>query len=139
MYWIPDKALDLWYAHRGPSGDLGVPTTNPYPETDGLLHLDFEHGYMTAPLADIGALPAGAVRAVVVNGDGGQLGDPPPRERIVRQVQGMAWWVDRRGRRHWIPDGGVWACLGGDAAVARDNLPGWVVGTLPLGAPAACP
>jgi hypothetical protein len=141
MFWIPDQALDLWYAHRGPAGDLGVPTSNPYPLGDGLLHLDFEHGYMTAPVADLGALLAGApVRdAVVVDGDGGLLGDPPPRERIVRQGQGMAWWVDRRGRRHWIPDGGVWACLGGDASVAKDNMPGWAVATLPLGAPATCP
>ncbi len=138
MFWIPAQAMDLWYAHRGPAGDLGVPTTNPYPQTDGLLHLDFEHGYMTAPLADIGAMPPGAVRAVVVGGDGGRLGHPPPRERIVRQSQGTAWWVDRRGHRHWIPDGGVWACLGGAAAVAKDDLDGWVVGTLPLRAPAAC-
>jgi hypothetical protein len=138
MFWIPDQALDLWYAHRGPTGDLGVPTSNPYPMGDGTLRLDFEHGYMTAPVDDL-ASGTRVVEAVVVDGDGGLLGDPPPRRRIVRQGQGMAWWVDSRGRRHWIPDGGVWACLGGDAAVAADDLPGWAVGSLPLAEPAVCP
>jgi hypothetical protein len=57
----------------------------------------------------------------------------------VRQTSGTAWWVDEDGARHWIPDGDVWRCLGGDGAVALDQLPGWAVATLPLEEAATCP
>jgi hypothetical protein len=137
LFWLPEQALDDWYEHRGPTGDLGVPTTNLY-EEDRLLRLDFEHGYMTTPLTDLQAPGDAVIEVVPVDGDGGLL-DPPPRGRIVRQAHGPAWWVDHRGHRHWIPDDAVEACLGGDAAVAKDDLPGWAVGTLPLGALATCP
>jgi hypothetical protein len=137
LFWLPEQAVGPWSRHRGPAGDLGVPTTNPYPD-DGLLRLDFEHGYMTTPLTDLPAPGDAVIEVVPVHGDGGLL-DPPPRERIVRQAHGPAWWVDHRGHRHWIPDGVVEACLGGDAPEAKDDLPGWAVGTLPLGAPATCP
>jgi hypothetical protein len=33
------------------------------------------------------------------------------RGRVVRADDGSSWYVDLRGDRHWIPDGGVYECL----------------------------
>jgi hypothetical protein len=140
MFWLPRQVLQLWMAHGGASGDLGMPTSNPYFVGDR-LQLDFEHGYMTAEYDDIGALLLGAPvdDAVVVADPAEPLRGATVEGRIVRQVTGVAWFVDDDGRRHWIATGGTWNCLGGDEAVAADNLPGWAVATLPLAGPARCP
>lgn len=140
MFWLPVHVRDLHEAHGGLDGDLGFPTSNPY-FVGGTLRLDFEHGYMSAPLADFAALVGGEEvdTAVLVDDRSSALPEVPIRERILRQASGTAWWIDVAGTRHWIPDGGTWQCLGGDAVVAADALPGWAVATLPLGPPATCP
>jgi hypothetical protein len=140
MFWLPRQVLPLWTAHGGASGDLGMPTSNPYPVGER-LQLDFEHGYMTAEAGDISAVLLGAPvdDAVVVPDPSAPLRGTAVAGHIVRQATGVAWFVDDDGRRHWIATGGTWDCLGGDAAVAADDLPGWAVATLPLGAPARCP
>ena len=140
MFWLPIHVLDLYEARGGLDGDLGFPTSNPY-FVGGTLRLDFEHGYMAAPLADLADLVAGEEvdSAALIDDRSSALPDVPIHERILRQASGTAWWVDADGTRHWIPDGGTWQCLGGDGVVAADALPGWAVATLPLGAPATCP
>lgn len=140
LFWLPVHVLDVHEAHGGLDGDLGFPTSNPY-FVAGTLRLDFEGGYVEAPLADFGALVAGEQvdGAVLVDDPSSGLPDVPVRERILRQSSGTAWWVDADGTRHWIRDGGTWECLGGDAVVADGAMPGWAVAALPLGAPATCP
>ena len=139
MFWLPAQVLDLWNAHGGAGGDLGYPTSNPH-FVGGGLQLHFEGGYMEADAADFPALLLGADvdDAVVVTDRDEPLDDVDVTGHIVRQTTGTAWWVDRRGTRHWIATGDSWNCLGGDEAVAADNLPGWAVATLPLGEQARC-
>jgi hypothetical protein len=107
----------------------------------GRLQLDFEHGYMTADAADFGSLLLGAPAedAVVVPDPAEPLRGTAVAGHIVRQVTGTAWFVDEDGRRHWIPSGEAWDCLGGADAVAANDLPGWAVATLPLAEAARCP
>jgi hypothetical protein len=140
MFWLPHQVLELWTAHGGASGDLGMPTSNPH-FVGGRLQLDFERGYMTADSADFGALLLGAPaeEAVVVPDPAEPLRGAAVAGHIVRQATGVAWFVDDDGRRHWIPSVETWNCLGGDDAVAADNLPGWAVATLPLAEAARCP
>jgi len=140
LFWLPRQVLPLWTAHGGATGDLGMPTSNPY-FAGGGLELDFEHGSMTAEAGDLGALLLGAPArdAEVVADPAGPLRGTAVAGHIVRQVSGVAWLVDAGGRRHWIATGEIWSCLGGDAAVAADDLPGWAVATLPLAGPARCP
>ncbi len=139
MFWLPAQVLDLWNAHGGAGGDLGYPTSNPH-FVGGGLQLHFEGGYMEADAADFPALLLGADvdDAVVVTDRDEPLDDVDVTGHIVRQTTGTAWWVDRRGTRHWIATGDSWNCLGGDEAVAADNVPGWAVATLPLGEQARC-
>src|SRR4029077_3605313 len=33
------------------------------------------------------------------------------RGHVVRADDGSAWYVDLRGGRHWIPDGGTYDCI----------------------------
>jgi hypothetical protein len=96
---------------------------------------------MTADSADFGALLLGAPAedAVVVPDPAEPLRGAAVAGHIVRQETGTAWFVDEDGRRHWIPTGATWDCLGGADAVAADNLPGWAVATLPLAEAARCP
>ena len=145
LFWLPTPVLDLYESHGGIDGDLGFPTTNPYPVGDE-LHLDFEHGYMEAPLDQLLALLRGeqVETAVVVNeraavSDEAGAAAAPIRERILRQASGTAWWIDADGARHWIPDGGTWECLGGDAVVADSHARGWAAAAYPLAEPAVCP
>ncbi|HEY7072655.1 MAG TPA: hypothetical protein VH479_21175, partial [Acidimicrobiales bacterium] len=140
MFWLPRQVLPLWTARGGASGDLGMPTSNPY-LVGGRLRLDFEHGYMTTEAGDLGALLQGAPvdDPVVVRDPAGPLRGTAVAGHIVRQAAGVAWFVDADGRRHWIATDGTWSCLGGDAAVAADDLPGWTVATLPLAGRARCP
>ena len=141
MFWLPRQVLALWTAHGGATGDLGMPTSNPR-LVAGRAVLDFEQGYMSVEPGDAGALLLGAPAddvVVVVPDPAGPLRGVTVAGHIVRQVGGVAWFVDASGRRHWIAPGDTWSCLGGDAAVAVDDLPGWAVATLPLAAPARCP
>jgi hypothetical protein len=142
MFWLPAQVLDLWTDHGGFAGDLGFPTSNPHFD-GGHLELHFEGGFMTAEVADVASLLLGGDvdTAVVLDQDARAepLAGVDVEEHIVRQFTGTAWWVDDEGVRHWIPDGGTWQCLGGDAAVAVDELEGWAVATLPLGEAATCP
>jgi hypothetical protein len=141
MFWLPAPVVPRWHQQFGAVGDLGLPTSNPYVAADGRVHLDFEGGYMWASVREVAAFISGesGFQIVVPKDRAGPLGDPAPRRRIVRQATGTAWWVDVRGRRHWIPDGGTLACHGGAEAVAVDGLPGYAVATLPLGTAATCP
>lgn len=140
LFWLPTPVLDLYEAHGGLDGDLGFPTTNPYPVGED-LHLDFEHGYMAAPLDQLMALLQGepVETAVVLPDPAGSPDTAPVRERIVRQASGTGWWIDADGVRHWIPDGTTWECLGDDAVVAESHARGWSVAAYPLAEPAVCP
>ncbi|GAW52461.1 hypothetical protein PD653_4558 [Nocardioides sp. PD653] len=56
---------------------------------------------------------------------------------IARQADGKAWYVDLRGGRHSIPDGGTYECLVAQGAVPVEVSP-TDVSTLPLTENAAC-
>ncbi|HEU0130351.1 MAG TPA: hypothetical protein VFQ85_05090 [Mycobacteriales bacterium] len=45
--------------------------------------------------------------------DSDPVASPSWPGHIVRLPDGTAYYVDRTNYRHWIPDGGVFACLGG--------------------------
>jgi hypothetical protein len=141
FFWVPAQALDAWNAHGGPTGDLGLPTSNPY-FVGGQIVLDFEGGYMADEMTALVSLMLGAKVESAVVLDAAARDEPLAgieiHERIVRQPSGTAWWVDADGVRHWIPDGEGWYCRGGDQAVAAGEVPGWAVATLPLGPADAC-
>jgi hypothetical protein len=141
LFWVPAQALEAWIAHGGVNGPLGLPTTNPY-FINGQVVLDFEGGYMADEMTALaGLMQGGEVESAVLLDPGARaepLAGVEIRERIVRQTSGTAWWVDGAGVRHWIPDGEVWSCRGGDESVAVDGLRGWAVATLPLGPADAC-
>jgi hypothetical protein len=141
FFWVPAQAVDAWYAHGGPGGELGLPTTNPY-FVGGQIVLDFEGGYMADEMTALVALMLGEkVESAVVLDAAARaepLADVEIHERIVRQRSGTAWWVDADGVRHWIPDADGWYCRGGDEAVVVDELPGWAAATLPLGPADSC-
>ena len=48
-----------------------------------------------------------------VGGDAACVSGASTRGRIVRAVDGTAYYVDRTGWRHWLRDGGVFDCHGG--------------------------
>ena len=138
-FWLPDQSRQVWEERGGAGGPLGLPMTNIYLAPDGLRQ-DFEGGYFEVPPIDRPAEQTRAeeIEVVLVDDREAPLRELGPIEgRILRPVTGTAWLVEG-GRRRWIPDGPTWECVGGDAAVATQDAPGWAVATLPLGEPASC-
>lgn len=45
------------------------------------------------------------------------------RGKVVRSPQGTAYYVDLRGGRHWIPDGGTYQCLTAQGKPLVDRVP----------------
>jgi hypothetical protein len=134
-FWLPAEVRDAWEAAGGVHGDLGLPTTNPIID-DKAYYQEYERGFgrVLAPV------PArGPIELTVVDDAREQLaalGDL--RGRIVEQRTSTSWYVDREGRRHWIPTGDVHECLGGTSNVAAREVPGFVVWLLPQGPTASC-
>ncbi len=136
-FWMPDPVLAMWEVMGGVEGELGLPMTNPY-SIAGALRQDFEGGYMVLPVTS--PLPWDSL-----TGDGlevffaepGPLPDVGTRGGILRQPNGTAWWYTGQVRR-WIPDGGVWSCLGGHDAVVVHDVDGPTLAQVELGPPATC-
>jgi hypothetical protein len=126
-FWIPASYVSWWRRHP----EMGLPTSR----VDHLTQ-EFEHG-----LASVSrALPDGVSETVVPpTAAAAQL--PPAielRGHIIRQADSTAWYIDQAGKRQWIPDSDTWGCLGGDLVVKANNVPGYVVATLPFGGVATC-
>src|SRR5262245_10538293 len=145
LFWVPAAAQVLWRENGAETGKLGLPTSNPH-QIDRVVRIDFERGFMQVSINQARAIEAGVpdarfkyARPFTPAEIAADAGSPPPRNGIVRQATGPAWWVDRAGVRHWIPDDATLTCLGGDTAIVGDDLPGWAVAALPLGPPTACP
>jgi len=134
-------AFGRYQAEGGPTGRLGLPTsipfvpvvTTPWHEV-GRWILEFEFGYMA--LAGDGRIQVDFVE------DPGLLWHslPRPSGSIVAQPGGQSWYIDHNRRRHWIPDGATYECLGGrsNAPSELQNLPGYAVWSFELAPVATC-
>jgi hypothetical protein len=143
MFWIAAQVLTRWEELGGITGAMGFPMSNVYVLADGSLRQDFAFGYMFVPRELVSAATEGdssVIEVVPVDDPGAALvplGDV--RGKILGQPTVTSWFVDGAGVRHWIADGPTWECLGGQANVASEDIPGYAIWTLPLGAPATCP
>lgn len=59
-------------------------------------------------------------------------------EAIVEQSSGVRWWVDSADRRWSIRSDGVEECLGGQAAVVEEAVPGYAIAQLEFAGVADC-
>ena len=132
FFYLLKPAADEWNATGGWSGQLGAPTSLVWP-WQGTVRQDFERGYLSIT-------PTGSLERTSVPAGSSTLGTIERLEgHIVRQGDGTAWWIDSGGQRHWIADGPTWDCLGGQAAVAEDDVAGYSIDAVPDGPPASCP
>lgn len=135
-FWVPGPAVEVWRDAGGPDGELGLPMTD-VNYIGGIPHQDFEGGFLeqgTDPGDDLVVM-----ELITPDELESQLADLPRVDGgILRTFDGTAWWIDHDGIRHWIPDGDTWFCVGGDEAVIDMEVDGWVIGALPVGAPASC-
>jgi hypothetical protein len=144
-FWIPQygDAVAKWRAAGGLESELGLPTSNPFQPGSATLeqwysdswYLEFEHGYMTSPPT----LNPSQVKTVQVDNpmapiDG--IGDVVGR--VLTQVGGQAWFIDRSRVVHWIGDLATWNCLGGDRLLLHTNIPGYTIASFTRGADATC-
>lgn len=60
------------------------------------------------------------------------------RGKVVRTPQGTAYYVDLRGGRHWIPDGGTYQCLTSQGKAVVDRVPQFYLDRLPQYENAEC-
>ena len=142
-FWIPDQVLGVWEESGGLHGSLGAPTSPVFFDGES-LRLEFERGYMEAPLDQ--ALTARSVwvtirpEHVTVHfvdpvAELAALGDV--EGRVLRQANGTSWYVEN-GQRHWIPDGEVWGCVQAGDRLLPGDAPGYALSAIPLGDRARC-
>lgn len=126
FFWIPAPHVQWWRKHP----EVGLPTSHPHEDAP---RQDVEHGYVTV---------SGGSRNPVFHRNPEPAKSLPPararRRRILRQADGTAWWITAADERRWIPDGGTYECLGGDAVLAADGVPGAAIATLRLAEWATC-
>lgn len=60
------------------------------------------------------------------------------RGKVVRTPIGTSYYVDLRGGRHWIPDGGVYNCLIAQGKALVDRVPQFYLDQMPQYENAAC-
>lgn len=142
-FWIPEQVLGIWEESGGLHGSLGAPTSPVF--SDGVsLRLEFERGYMEAPL-DQGLTARSVwltirpehvtVHYVDPAAELAALGEV--EGRVLRQANGTAWYVSD-GRRRWIPDGETWGCVQAEDRLAPGDVPGYALSAIPLGDRARC-
>ncbi len=123
--------VKIWTSTGGATGRLGLPTSNVGFTSVGFFQ-QFQHGYV------IQNVQAGPPQITYVADPKAALPHRSLRSHILRQVDATAWFVDAAGRRHWIPNGGVYACVGGDSVLIPGNVAGYAIATLPDGGPTYC-
>jgi hypothetical protein len=152
--WLPAPVRQYWEEHGAAEGTLGWPASSPRWTGSGLRQ-DFSNGYLTldlggtfAELRDVAA--QGELPLVFTPVTGGQAEGELPETgdlsgKLLGQDNGVAWWVDDEGRRHWVPDQPTWTCLGGEDNYAKREdgeriraVPGYVIFQLPVGDLADC-
>lgn len=140
LFWIHPAGVEVWQQEGGLGGPLGFPAANLRINSEGAF-LEFAGGMLSVAPELVGAVQAGEtvpIQVTMIDDPDEVFGGVLPRSVIIRQWNGVAWWIDASGFRHWISDGSVWNCLGGDDAVAADDLPGWAVWVFPLAEPVDC-
>jgi hypothetical protein len=142
LFWIPAQGVQRWSELGGLRGALGFPSSILKVSLEGAV-IEFQRGALHVSADNVAPLYAGQtvpIELVIPADPADGLDIDAIRDRLVRQWDGTAWWVDGAGVRHWVPDPATWACLGGDDAVfpGADDLHGWTVWLFPLGAPATC-
>ena len=137
-FWMPGPVVELWRSRGGVAGDLGVPMTNPYFAKHGLLQ-DFERGRVLLPseIPPFTQVDPSLLVVTIDDSPGSGLAGLRLDGTLLRQPTGTVWFVDG-GRRRWVPNGDVYACLGGDRAVVADNVSGSDIASLALGEPMTC-
>ena len=143
-FWLPQQLRGMWEERGGLTGELGAPTS-PVFISGTMIRIEFERGYIDAPIKD--GLGGGAqlvpltestmvVHPVDPAAELAALGDVA--DRVLRQSNGTAWYVDGDLVRHWIPDGPTWGCLQANEKVVPVDAPGYAVAALEVGDRARC-
>lgn len=133
-------AWDVWMAHGGPSGDLGLPTARPDGTPETGAHQDFTFGHLDLPDARSGleaeAAPASAYVWYPVTQPEREAQRPPINS--ILNVGGTSYYVDDASVRHWIASTADWGCASRMPNVTRHQVPGYLAAEYPLGPMFAC-
>ncbi len=140
-------AWDVWLAHGGPAGDMGLPTTRPTGDEKPVLRArqDFTHGTLVLPGVATGleAEVQPASRYVWQPLTEQERAEATPPVHSLVEVLGDSYYVDRQGVRHWVADGSDYQCarydLGATVASPRGGHRGWIVARFPQGPRFVCP
>jgi hypothetical protein len=130
-FWMPPQVESLWRSLGAGVGKLGLPTSNIQVRGQG-LEQDFQRGYLMLPNL------SSKLKIVYVDHPGALLPKTPLKGHILRQSDATAWYVNAQGKRQWIPNGGVYACLGADPVLMPGDVPGYAISTLEDAGPSYC-
>ena len=142
---VVNGAWEVWMAHGGPTGDMGLPAGKPVADRSILgAHQDFARGVLLLPGIssdiDAEAQPAGRYQWQPIS-EAERNANPPPLGSIVEVAgTGTSYVLDRSGVRHWIVTQSDWGCAHTDLHLAAsDTWRGYQLAWFPLGEPFVCP
>lgn len=147
-YTVLGGAWELWMARGGPAGPMGLPeakATGTMDATGRIViasHQDFTHGVLTLPdvttMLAAEVMPASRYAWVPLTAE--EQAEPTPTSNSIQNVNGVSYYVDRSGVRHWIVTPSDWNCAYWDLGARETlNVRGWQVAKAPLGSAFICP
>ncbi|MEO6987571.1 MAG: hypothetical protein ABI239_02895 [Aquihabitans sp.] len=137
---VMSGAWDVWMASGGPTGPMGLPEGIAIKDPEG-AHQDFTNGVLKLPgvtsKLEAEAMPASRYVWSPITAE--QLLTPPPAPHSIADIDGVSYYVDRSGVRHWLDSTSAWSCARYDLGAAHIVMRGWQAARAPLGAVFTCP
>lgn len=137
---LVNASYDFWMLHGGPSGEMGVPLSSPAGILGYGAYQDFTNGRMTLPgvTTDIEAFAAPVSRYEWHPRSEFPV-DPTDLRHHIVEVTGMSYYIDDDGVAHWIASQSDWMCARWDLGALPIVVPGYILGSFPIGAVFDCP
>ena len=133
-------AWDVWMAHGGPSGDMGIPLSIPAGIPDVGAYQDFAQGRLLLPgvTTDIEAFSKPASAYEWHSATEFPL-DPQNYKGKIIEVTGISFYIDSDGIAHLIATTADWMCATWDLGATRVVVPGYLLGSFGFGDIFDCP
>lgn len=137
---VVGAAWEVWMAHGGPGGDMGIPLSLPSGIQGVGAYQDFTRGRLLLPgvTTDIEAfsLPASAYEWHPASEF--PLDPLDYRGKLI-EVTGISYYIDSGGVAHWIATTSDWMCAKWDLGATPMVVPGYVLGSFVIGDVFTCP
>lgn len=140
-YTVVGGAWDVWMTSGGPSGPMGLPEAKAIGVKDFGAKQDFTNGVLALPGVsselEAEVMPASRYEWVPLTAE--QMATPSPAPNSIADIDGVSYYVDRAGVRHWLDSTSAWSCARYNLGAPTTAMSGWQAARSPLGPVFICP